>query len=228
MDAVKNVLLVAYLLIVLAMIAVILLQRSEGGGLGIGGNTGGLMTVRGQANLLTRTTAILAALFFALAIGLALLGFLDHGNDVLANGPASSLGGTASSASAAPPAAFDALSELEQEQGSASATATGPAPASNAGMLVQSAPADDTTSGLALPLSPVTPALPAGTDTSTSAAASATAASAAEPAASAAAASAPAASSEAPTPASIASSEAPSEAASTSASAPPTSSLASQ
>ena len=61
----ENVLLVAYLLIVLALIAVILLQRSEGGGLGMGGNAGGLMTVRGSANLLTRTTAILAALFFA-------------------------------------------------------------------------------------------------------------------------------------------------------------------
>ncbi len=45
----ENVLLVAYLLIVLALIAVILLQRSEGGGLGMGGNAGGLMTVRGSA-----------------------------------------------------------------------------------------------------------------------------------------------------------------------------------
>ncbi len=104
MDAVKNVLLVAYLLIVLAMIAVILLQRSEGGGLGIGGNTGGLMTVRGQANLLTRTTAVLAALFFASAIGLALLGFLDRGNDVLANAPVAAIGGASSAASAVAPA----------------------------------------------------------------------------------------------------------------------------
>ena len=68
----QNVLLVAYLLIVLALIAVILLQRSEGGGLGMGGNAGGLMTVRGSANLLTRTTGVLAALFFATAIGIFL------------------------------------------------------------------------------------------------------------------------------------------------------------
>ena len=61
-----NVLIVAYLLIVLALIAVILLQRSEGGGLGMGSsNANGLISVRGSANLLTRTTAILAALFFA-------------------------------------------------------------------------------------------------------------------------------------------------------------------
>ena len=75
-----NVLLVAYLLIVLAMIVVILIQRSEGGALGIGGGSGGgLMTVRGSANLLTRTTAILAVLFFASAIGLTLLSEFDRG-----------------------------------------------------------------------------------------------------------------------------------------------------
>src|SRR6185369_14357237 len=81
MESMQNVLLVAYLLIVLALIAVILLQRSEGGGLGMGGNAGGLMTVRGSANLLTRTTAILAALFFATAIGLTILSELDRGTD---------------------------------------------------------------------------------------------------------------------------------------------------
>jgi preprotein translocase subunit SecG len=233
MDAVKNVLLVAYLLIVLAMIAVILLQRSEGGGLGIGGNSGGLMTVRGQANLLTRTTAILATLFFGLAIGLALLGFLDRGNDVLANGPASSLGGASASASAAPPGAFDALSELEQEQGATSSAAPVAGQASNAGTLVQSAPADDTASGLALPLSPAAiPALPSDATVSAPAAAASAPATDASAAASApaapAAASAPPASSEAPA---VTSSAPPSTAASTDASAsaaPPTSSAASQ
>jgi preprotein translocase subunit SecG len=76
-----NVLIVAYLLIVLALITVILLQRSEGGGLGMGGGGGaGLLTVRGSANLLTRTTAILAALFMATAIGLTMLNELDSGS----------------------------------------------------------------------------------------------------------------------------------------------------
>ena len=76
-----NVLLVAYLLIVLAMIVVILIQRSEGGALGIGGGGGGgLMTARGSANLLTRTTSILATLFFASAIGLTILSELDRGS----------------------------------------------------------------------------------------------------------------------------------------------------
>lgn len=79
----ENVLIVAHLLIVLALISVILLQRSEGGGLGMGGgsNSGGLISVRGSANLLTRTTGILAALFFATSIGLTVLSQLDRGSD---------------------------------------------------------------------------------------------------------------------------------------------------
>lgn len=73
-----NVLLVIYLLIVLALIVVILMQRSEGGALGIGGGNNGMMTARGSANLFTRTTAILATLFFASAIGLTILSELDR------------------------------------------------------------------------------------------------------------------------------------------------------
>ncbi|WP_298721205.1 preprotein translocase subunit SecG [uncultured Ferrovibrio sp.] len=65
-------LLVVHILLALALIGVILMQRSEGGALGIGGG-GGFMTARGQANLLTRSTAILAALFIATSILLAIL-----------------------------------------------------------------------------------------------------------------------------------------------------------
>jgi len=69
----QTVLLVIHLLITAAMIGVILIQRSEGGmGLG-GGNMGGLMTTRGSANLLTHTTAILAACFLATSLTLAIL-----------------------------------------------------------------------------------------------------------------------------------------------------------
>ena len=61
-------------MIAFALVGIVLLQRNEGGGLGIGGNAGGgFMTARGTANLLTRTTAILAACFFATSIGLAIL-----------------------------------------------------------------------------------------------------------------------------------------------------------
>ena len=68
------VLLVVHLFIAITLVAVVLLQRSEGGGLGIGGGTmGGLMTTRGSANLLTRVTAVLAACFMATSILLAIL-----------------------------------------------------------------------------------------------------------------------------------------------------------
>lgn len=70
-----TVLLVVHILVAIALIVVVLLQRSEGGGLGIGssGGMGGFMTARGTANLLTRTTAILAALFMALSLLLAIM-----------------------------------------------------------------------------------------------------------------------------------------------------------
>ena len=67
-----NVLLVIHLLVSLAMVGVILLQRSEGGALGIGGG-GGVMSGRAAGNLLTRTTGILATAFFVTSLGLALI-----------------------------------------------------------------------------------------------------------------------------------------------------------
>lgn len=71
-----SVLLVIHLLVTIALIVVVLLQRSEGGGLGIGSGGGGMgsfMSGRGTANLLTRATAILGTIFFALSLALALL-----------------------------------------------------------------------------------------------------------------------------------------------------------
>jgi preprotein translocase subunit SecG len=70
------VVLIIHLLIALALIAVVLLQRSEGGALGIGGGGGGagsLFSSRGTANVLTRATAFLAAAFFVTSITLAIL-----------------------------------------------------------------------------------------------------------------------------------------------------------
>jgi preprotein translocase subunit SecG len=69
----QTVIIAIHLMVVLALVAVVLLQRSEGGGLGIGGGQGGFMTGRGQANLLTRATAILAAAFFLTSLSLSLL-----------------------------------------------------------------------------------------------------------------------------------------------------------
>src|SRR5258705_10764464 len=60
-------------MIVLAMIGVVLLQKSEGGGLGIGGGCGGFMSSRGSANVLTRATGMLAAAFFVTSLILSIL-----------------------------------------------------------------------------------------------------------------------------------------------------------
>ncbi|MEJ0094313.1 MAG: preprotein translocase subunit SecG [Methylocella sp.] len=68
----QSVLIVIHLMIVVALVVTVLLQRSEGGALGVGGG-GGFMTGRGQANVLTRATAILAALFFATSLGMTIL-----------------------------------------------------------------------------------------------------------------------------------------------------------
>jgi preprotein translocase subunit SecG len=73
----QTVLIVIHLMVVAAMIGVVLLQRSEGGGLGIG-STGGFLTSRGTANVLTRTTAILAGVFFATSMLLSILAGWDR------------------------------------------------------------------------------------------------------------------------------------------------------
>ncbi len=70
----ETVIIVIHLMLVLALIGVVLLQKSEGGALGMGGGGGGgLMSSRGTANVLTRTTAILGAGFFATSVILAIL-----------------------------------------------------------------------------------------------------------------------------------------------------------
>jgi preprotein translocase subunit SecG len=64
-------LLVVQTLVAAALVGVILMQRSEGGGLGVGGSSAGLMTARGAADFLTRATAILGGIFICLSIVLA-------------------------------------------------------------------------------------------------------------------------------------------------------------
>jgi preprotein translocase subunit SecG len=73
-----TIILILHLMIAVALVGLVLVQRSEGGALGIGGGGGGFMTGRGAANLLTRMTAILAAAFFATSILLTVLA--RHGN----------------------------------------------------------------------------------------------------------------------------------------------------
>ena len=88
-------LLVLHLIVTLTLIATVLIQRSEGGGLGIGTTQGmgSFMSGRGTANLLTRTTSVLAAIFMALSLALAVLnrGTAGSGHDILAQPSAAGL-----------------------------------------------------------------------------------------------------------------------------------------
>ncbi len=70
-----TVLLVVHITVAITMIVLILLQRSEGGALGIGGGGGGFVSGRGATDFITRTTAVLAAIFFGTSIT---LGILSH------------------------------------------------------------------------------------------------------------------------------------------------------
>ncbi len=152
----QTVLLVIYLMVVVALIGIVLIQRSEGGGLGIGGGSG-FMSARGAANALTRTTAILATLFFALALAMGILSryetqptdILDRipGTTGTGNGVLDSLGGEATPSTGQPapvaPAAPAAPANGAVPTDGGTAPATGAAPATG-GATAPAAPAPNT------------------------------------------------------------------------------------
>jgi preprotein translocase subunit SecG len=74
MSGIASVVLIVHVLVALAMIGVILLQRSEGGALGMGGGAGSFLSARSAGNVLTRTTTILVAVFFITSMALTVLG----------------------------------------------------------------------------------------------------------------------------------------------------------
>ena len=93
----QAILIVVELLVAVALIVTVLLQRSEGGALGMGGGgsgIGGLFSPRGAADTLTRTTTILAALFFVTCLGLNLLALHGRNETSILDVPAA--GGAAS------------------------------------------------------------------------------------------------------------------------------------
>jgi preprotein translocase subunit SecG len=120
-----TVLVVVHLMIVLALVATVLLQRSEGGALGIGGGGGGFMTGRGKASALTRTTAWLAAGFFATSIALAIMA----GTNRIAP---SILQRAAPPAESSAPAPGGLMDNLKQQQQAPAAPAVPQAPISGA------------------------------------------------------------------------------------------------
>ena len=116
-------LLILQTVVAACLVAVILMQKSEGGGLGVGGSSSGFMTARGAADFLTRSTSILGGLFVALSIVLAAVAGVSRG-------PASvdtSLANTLAPASTAPAPSGEA--PLAGQTGPSTDPATAPAPA---------------------------------------------------------------------------------------------------
>ena len=128
----ETVVIIVHLIIVLALIGVVLLQRSEGGlGLGGGGGVSGFMTGRGQANALTRATAVLAGLFFLTSLVLTL--FASWGNaprsifEGATPGPAAPAGQSAPQGQG--PGVLEQLQRLQGEQSAPTSPAAPAAPA---------------------------------------------------------------------------------------------------
>lgn len=120
-------LLVVHALIAAALVGVILMQRSEGGGLGMGGSPSGLMSARGAADFLTRSTSVLATLFVTFSVALAFLAATRHAQTIdpalarQAPAPASGALGAPPQAPAGPSAAAVAAAA---DQANAAAPAT--------------------------------------------------------------------------------------------------------
>lgn len=161
-------LLVVHAIIAAALVGVILMQRSEGGGLGMGGSPSGLMSARGAADFLTRATTVLAALFVAMCIGLATLASFNRTGGEIdttlarpagAPGPAAPgalppLGNAAAPLPTTPPSTSDPLA--------APATAPAPTPAARVERVTPTPPSSP-------PAAPrrVTEPAPAPADTTT-------------------------------------------------------------
>lgn len=158
----QTVLIVIHLMIVLALVGVVLIQRSEGGGLGIGGGSG-FMSARGTANALTRTTAILATLFFLTSLGLGILTrYQGNPTDILNRIPATSGQGNGildSLGGGAKPPANQPANNGVPNSGAAAPAPAAPAPAAQAP--AATAPAADAPAATPAPATPATPAAPA-------------------------------------------------------------------
>ena len=115
----QTVLITFHLIVVVALGGVVLVQRSEGGALGIGG--GGFMTGRGQANALTRATAILGTIFFITSLALTVMANMGRA-------PKSIFQGVAPPSQSAPAGnVLDQLKQIEERQPSAPAAPVAPA-----------------------------------------------------------------------------------------------------
>jgi preprotein translocase subunit SecG len=125
----QTVIIVIHLMLVTGLIGVVLLQRSEGGGLGMGSGGGGFMSSRGTGNLLTRATGILAGLFFVTSLVLSIIASMGRQPTSILT----PLGGTPAAVPGAPspsgqPGTGGVLNQLRgAEQPAAPAAPAGPA-----------------------------------------------------------------------------------------------------
>ena len=171
----QTVIIVIHLMVIIALVALVLMQRSEGGALGIGG-AGNFLSTRSQGNVLTRTTAIMAAAFFVTSIMLTLLTrFGEKPASILENvrsgqapvsAPVGQAGGAPAANNAAPgKTMLDQLNALSKGggQGEAGGAPAAPAP-SGGGPAAPAAPtapaAPDTSGGNGAPAAPAQPQVP--------------------------------------------------------------------
>ena len=114
----QTVAIVIHLMIVSVMIGAVLLQKSEGGGLGMGGGAG-FMSSRGTANLLTRTTSILAVAFFATSLFLSWYAGYDRKPASIVGQPASQSQPAGGAPVTAPTSGgiLDSLKKADEQQG---------------------------------------------------------------------------------------------------------------
>jgi len=125
----QQVLIVIHLLVVLALVGVILLQRSEGGALGGlsgGGGVSGFLTGRGQANALTRATAILGTVFFCTSLALAILAGANRAPKSIFDTAPSTSGAPATPVAPPSGGVLDQLRQLESQQGAPAAPVPAP------------------------------------------------------------------------------------------------------
>lgn len=114
----QTVAIVIHLMIVATLIATVLLQKSEGGGLGVGGGAG-FMSSRGTANLLTRTTAVLAFGFFLTSLFLSWYASYDRKPSSIIGAPATQSQPAGGAAPIAPPTSggiLDSLKKADEQQ----------------------------------------------------------------------------------------------------------------
>lgn len=121
MSSLFTFILVLQALVAAVMIGVILMQKSEGGGLGVGGSPAGLLSARGAADFMTRATTILATLFVGLSILLAAMASVGRSGSTIDT----SLSKTAQTSGAAPASSLTA--PTQPAQGAAAGTAAAPA-----------------------------------------------------------------------------------------------------